>query len=73
MARKRQAVVITSASLGNHALDHGQMPDHAREDFCRLIFGGVRKFFSDPSVQRDYEKWLAEYRKTHPITGGEMC
>ena len=54
MARKRQAVVITSASLGNHALDHDQMPDHAREDFCRLIFGGVRKFFSDPSVQGDY-------------------
>ncbi len=73
MAGKRRTLVIPTVNTGSHALDHDQLPDHVKEDLGRLIFKGVRKFFSDPAVQEDYQKWLVEYRKTHPEKGGETC
>lgn len=55
----------------SHTPDPDAMPDYAKEELSRVIFRQVRKFFSDPRVKADYEKWLVEYRRTHPVKGGE--
>lgn len=73
MAGKKRVLAIPTVRMGEHALNHEEMPDHTKEDIGRLIFKEVRRFFSDPHVQADYQAWLIEYRKSHPSEGGEMC
>lgn len=55
--------------MSDHCLDVEAIPDHTVEDFCRVIFGEVRRFFADPAVKADYEKWREEYHKIHPQKG----
>lgn len=71
MAGKRKPVRTPIIDASGHQLNTAAVPEHVVEDLCRTVFQEVRKFFSNPAVQADYEKWLVEYRKLHPQRGGE--
>ena len=66
MAKKKFSLHLSSADMEGHAVDCEVIPDAIKEELSRVIFRSVRKFFSDPAVKADYEKWLVEYRQTHP-------
>ncbi len=72
MAGKKQRLVIPIVDVSGHAVDCEALPGGIKEDLSRVIFRQVRGFFSSPAVQADYDKWLVEYRRTHPLArGGE--
>lgn len=70
MAGKKRPLVIPKADVSGHAVDCEALPDATKEDLSRVIFRQVREFFSDPAVKADYDKWLVEYRQTHPLAKG---
>lgn len=66
MAGKKRKLIIPTVDVSGHAVDCEAIPEGIKEDLSRVIFRQVREFFSNPAVQADYEKWLVEYRRTHP-------
>lgn len=74
MAGKKQRLVFPNVDVSGHAVDCESIPTPIKEELSRIIFRGVREFFSNPAVKADYDKWLVEYRRTHPkARGGETC
>lgn len=72
MASKKCPLVAPPIDVTGHAVDCESIPDAIKEELSRIIFRNVREFFSNPTVIADYDKWLAEYRQTHPLArGGE--
>lgn len=73
MAGKKSSPVAPQIDVTSHAVDCESIPDAIKEELSRIIFRSVREFFSNPAVMADYNKWLAEYKQTHPLArGGEM-
>lgn len=73
MAGKKCPLVTPKIDVTGHAVDCEAIPEAIKEELSRIIFRGVREFFSNPAVVADYNKWLAEYRQTHPLArGGEI-
>ncbi len=70
MAGKKRQLIIPTVDVSGHAVDCEAIPDGIKEDLSRVIFRQVREFFSNPAVQADYDKWLVEYRRTHPLEKG---
>lgn len=35
------------------------------DDFCRALVKFAKKFFEDPSIQADFEKWKKERENSH--------
>lgn len=70
MAGKKRQLIIPTVDVSGHAVDCEALPDGIKEDLSRVIFHQVREFFSDPAVKADYDKWLVEYRRTHPLAKG---
>ena len=44
------------------------VPDNSFNGLARATLRAVERYFKIPGVKEDYEKWLVEYRKTHPET-----
>lgn len=54
-------------------IDTTQMPEFRRRELGIATLRAVERFFQQPGVEEDYQKWLVEYRKTHPVTECESA
>lgn len=45
------------------AVDFGAIPSHQTDAMCRTLIGCVNRFFEDPAVKADYERWQRERRQ----------
>ena len=36
------------------------MPDFVLDRMCKTLLGSVDRFFQNPAVQEDYQRWLQE-------------
>ncbi len=54
MAGKKQRLVFPNVDVSGHAVDCELIPDPIKEELSRIIFRGVREFFSNPAVKADY-------------------
>ena len=54
-------------------IDTSLIPEGVCDDLCRVVFNGVRDFFSNmtPAQREDFERWKIEYRKRKSLKGGE--
>lgn len=63
----------TSHSVSSIEIDTSLIPEGVCDDLCRVVFKGVRDFFSNmtPAQREDFERWKIEYRKRKSLKGGE--
>ena len=52
--------VVSGASV---RIDTQDMPTHRVDILARQTCRAVWRFFEQPGVKEDYERWLAEYKK----------
>ena len=54
-------------------IDTSLIPEGVCDDLCRVVFKGVRDFFSNmtPEQKEDFERWKVEYRKRKSLKGGD--
>lgn len=54
-------------------IDTSLIPQGVCDDLCRVVFKGVRDFFSNmtPEQKEDFERWKVEYRKRRSLKGGD--
>lgn len=42
------------------------MPEHIKRHFAIAVGEATVRYFKQPGVQEKFEKWVVEWRKTHP-------
>lgn len=62
-----------SVTVSSIVIDTSQIPEGVCDDLCRVVFKGVRDFFSNmtPAQKEDFERWKIEYRKRKSLKGGD--
>lgn len=60
-------------TVSSIVIDTSQIPEGVCDDLCRVVFKGVRDFFSNmtPAQKEDFERWKIEYRKRKSLKGGD--
>ena len=46
-----------------------EIPDAVFEIACRILDTAVRRYFEQPGVKEDYEKWLPTYEEEQRLKG----
>lgn len=44
------------------AADLEDMPQHQKDALCAWVISMTKAVFSQPGVEEEYQRWLAEYR-----------
>lgn len=53
--KSQRTTIITNAPIDPHSI-----PGYQLDRLTRLAIKGVRKYFQDPAVQADFERWQQE-------------
>lgn len=44
-------------------LDFNAMPSYRQDAMCRILLSCAKKYFEDPAVKKDFERWKKERLK----------
>lgn len=52
--------VVSTRAPGDITVDFSAIPSHQTDAMCRTLISCIGKYFENPAVKADYERWKQE-------------
>lgn len=57
-------VVINTIPCSDVEIDFNSIPEHDKNRMCKVLVSAIEKFFQNPEIREDFEKWKKEKEQT---------